>query len=409
MSGLLTDLLTNQYIYIYKMTDSPQHIHIHGRKYDISNFSHPGGKRIIESYVDRDASLVFDMFHKNSTTKVMKYLNALPNEPSEMRLSVVEEDFIQFRNRLDAEGMFVPRPFDIMWRTIVAVGLLGGGIAWCATNYWLGVIVAGLGWSQIGWIEHEGGHGSFTTIPWIDKTLQWVVFDMVLGGSHRFWNYQHNNHHANTQHIEYDLDLDTHPLFCYSYDKFKHNRLVANPVLRVAGYVWPAMNCLVFYAWTLLTHPRYEIRKGNWKYVPMTLLFAFLRAYAVHQLTGLTPLHSVGVSLLVAMVGLSILLTVFVVSHITTETNDGADDLITTTANHTVNIRPNFLVNWFMGYLNLQIEHHLFPTMPQINHPKIRPRVKRFFAEHGLEYKEYGFFEAYRMVFKHIYDVSRKL
>ena len=105
------------------MTPSPQYVHIHGRKYDISNFSHPGGKRIIESYVDRDASLVFDMFHKNSTVKVMKYLKALPNEPSEKRLSVIEEDFIQFRNRLDAEGMFAARPFDIIWRTIIAFSL----------------------------------------------------------------------------------------------------------------------------------------------------------------------------------------------------------------------------------------------------------------------------------------------
>jgi hypothetical protein len=139
------------------MTDSSQYIHIHGRKYDISNFSHPGGKRIIESYVDRDASLVFDMFHKNSTAKVMKYLKPIPNEPSEKRSSVIEEDFIKLRNRLDAEGMFVPRPFDIMWRTVMAFSLLGGGIAYCATNYWVGLFVAGLGWSQFGWIEHEGG------------------------------------------------------------------------------------------------------------------------------------------------------------------------------------------------------------------------------------------------------------
>jgi len=393
------------------MTASPQHIHIHGRKYDISNFidEHPGGRRIIQSYCDRDASLVFDMFHKNSMTKAMKYLNTLPNEPSEKRLNVIEEDFIRFRNRLDAEGMFTSRPFDMMWRVAMAFSLLSGGIAYCATNYWLGLFVAALGWSQFGWIQHEAGHSSVTTIPWIDKTIQWIIFDVVFGGSHRFWNHQHNNHHANTQHIEYDLDLETYPLFCYSCDKFKHDKLVANPVLRAAGYVWPVMNCLVFFLWVLLVYPRYEIRKGNWKYVPMALLFVFLRAYAVQQLTGFTMMGSLCLSLLCGMVGLAILLTVFVVSHITTETNDGTDDLITTSANHTVNIRPNFLVNWFMGYLNLQIEHHLFPTMPQVNHPKIRSQVKRFFAKHGLEYKEFGFFEAYGMVFKHIYDVSRKI
>merc|ERR1711879_1016740 len=28
------------------------------------------------------------------------------------------------------------------------------------------------------------------------------------------------------------------------------------------------------------------------------------------------------------------------------------------------NVGPNIAVNWIMGYLNFQIEHHLFPGMP---------------------------------------------
>ena len=45
---------------------------------------------------------------------------------------------------------------------------------------------------------------------------------------------------------------------------------------------------------------------------------------------------------------------------------------------HTTNIKPGSLgwVNWFMSYLNFQIEHHLFPGMPQFRHPAVSPRVK---------------------------------
>ena len=32
-------------------------------------------------------------------------------------------------------------------------------------------------------------------------------------------------------------------------------------------------------------------------------------------------------------------------------------------------------MNWFMGGLNFQIEHHLFPMMPRHNLPVIKPRV----------------------------------
>ena len=55
-------------------------------------------------------------------------------------------------------------------------------------------------------------------------------------------------------------------------------------------------------------------------------------------------------------------------------------------ANHTTNCSPTPFVNWWMAYLNFQIEHHLFPSMPQYNHPKICHRVRALFEKHGVEY-----------------------
>jgi len=57
---------------------------------------------------------------------------------------------------------------------------------------------------------------------------------------------------------------------------------------------------------------------------------------------------------------------------------------------YTTNIKPGPFnwVNWFMSYLNFQIEHHLFPGMPQFRHPIVSPRVKALFAKHGLKYDE---------------------
>jgi fatty acid desaturase len=43
-------------------------------------------------------------------------------------------------------------------------------------------------------------------------------------------------------------------------------------------------------------------------------------------------------------------------------------------------------VNWWMSYLNYQIEHHLFPSMPQFRHPQVSPRVKELFKKHNVEY-----------------------
>lgn len=59
-----------------------------------------------------------------------------------------------------------------------------------------------------------------------------------------------------------------------------------------------------------------------------------------------------------------------------------------------------------MSYLNYQIEHHLFPSMPQFRHPIIAPRVKAFFEKHGLHYDVRGYFEALGDTFGNLDEVA---
>ncbi|CAG2215962.1 Fatty acid desaturase 2,Putative fatty acid desaturase 2-like protein FADS2P1,Fatty acid desaturase 3,Acyl-CoA (8-3)-desaturase,Acyl-CoA 6-desaturase,Fatty acid desaturase 2-like protein FADS2P1 [Mytilus edulis] len=43
--------------------------------------------------------------------------------------------------------------------------------------------------------------------------------------------------------------------------------------------------------------------------------------------------------------------------------------------------------DWFTGRLNFQIEHHLFPTMPQHNLYKVRPLVQSLCKKHGIPFQ----------------------
>lgn len=54
----------------------------------------------------------------------------------------------------------------------------------------------------------------------------------------------------------------------------------------------------------------------------------------------------------------------------------------------TCNVEQSFFNDWFSGHLNFQIEHHLFPTMPRHNLPKVAPLVRSLCAKHGTEYLE---------------------
>ena len=57
-----------------------------------------------------------------------------------------------------------------------------------------------------------------------------------------------------------------------------------------------------------------------------------------------------------------------------------------TTANFA---RQSKLINWFVGGLNYQVEHHLFPTICHVHYPALSKIVSKTAAEFNLPYQEY--------------------
>jgi linoleoyl-CoA desaturase len=50
------------------------------------------------------------------------------------------------------------------------------------------------------------------------------------------------------------------------------------------------------------------------------------------------------------------------------------------------------LLNWYLGGLNYQIEHHLFPHITHIHYPQLAPIVERTCLEFGVPYVAYKTF-----------------
>ncbi len=51
------------------------------------------------------------------------------------------------------------------------------------------------------------------------------------------------------------------------------------------------------------------------------------------------------------------------------------------------------LIDFSQGFLNYQIEHHLFPNIPQSYYQKMQPLVKEVCAKHNLEYRQESVFK----------------
>jgi fatty acid desaturase len=55
------------------------------------------------------------------------------------------------------------------------------------------------------------------------------------------------------------------------------------------------------------------------------------------------------------------------------------------------------LKDFLHGFLNYQIEHHLFPNMPLSYYQKMQPIVKEICKKHNLEYRQESVFKRARM------------
>jgi fatty acid desaturase len=71
------------------------------------------------------------------------------------------------------------------------------------------------------------------------------------------------------------------------------------------------------------------------------------------------------------------------------------------------NIKGGPVVDYLLGGLNYQIEHHLFPSLPRPSLRRVQPLVRTFCAERGVLYVECSVGESYREAVRHLHAVGR--
>ena len=76
---------------------------------------------------------------------------------------------------------------------------------------------------------------------------------------------------------------------------------------------------------------------------------------------------------------------------------------------HTMNIEPSWWCDWWMGYLNYQIEHHLFPTMPQFRARLVQDRVKALAKRHGIPFYSTSYWDAIRKTHRNLANVAEEV
>jgi fatty acid desaturase len=87
--------------------------------------------------------------------------------------------------------------------------------------------------------------------------------------------------------------------------------------------------------------------------------------------------------------------------------NDDESDFLRRQVITARNVRGGRLVDFALGGLNYQIEHHLFPHMPRPALRHAQPIVRAFCLSRGLPYTETSLVNSYRQAVDHLRTVGR--
>jgi linoleoyl-CoA desaturase len=263
----------------------------------------------------------------------------------------------------------------------------------------LGFVTAAIGFN----VMHDGAHGSFSKNKEVNKLAAFSL--NLLGGSHFMWNMKHNViHHAYTNIDGVDDDIDIKPWMRMSSTQPKY---IMHRYQHI--YFWFLYAMLYIFWIFVLDYQKYF--KGRIGEVPlknMTLKdhLIFWGFKVLHlALFILIPIYTlgfvswlVGFSIFAVLAGLVISI-VFQLAHTVEHThfpmpNEVTGRLDDEWAVHQLKTTANFaphskLISWFVGGLNFQIEHHLFPKVSHIHYPQLRQIIKQTCAEFNVPYIEF--------------------
>lgn len=267
-------------------------------------------------------------------------------------------------------------------------------------------IVIGIGMAGVGMnVMHDGNHGSYSSKSWVNKIMGGSIY--ILAGNVYNWQIQHNVlHHTYTNIIGHDEDLEAGRILRFSrtakWHKFhKFQQYYSIFLYGLLTFNWAITTDFLQMKRYLKRNLSYgEFKKPviRWTTLIITKIIYFSIWLVLPMVMGITWWKVVLGFLVMHYTAGVILSVVFQLAHVVEDTHNPIPDengeIENTWAIHqlftTANFAPkNWLVNYYTGGLNHQIEHHIFPNISHIHYDKIGEIVKQTAKECELPYFEF--------------------
>ena len=286
------------------------------------------------------------------------------------------------------------------------------GFFWLGNSWFQLILAAALGVivTQFGFLGHDAAHRQmFTSSAWNAWTAR-ILAGAFAGLSFAWWRAKHNMHHKGPNLEGYDPDIGPGAI------AFTPG-IVAQRTEGFSGWFVKRQGWLFFPLLTLegLNLHAESIRAARdkqsnqpWRRVELFLVVSRLTAYVAILLTFL-PLGKA-----VSFFAIQMAVFGFCLGASFAPAHKGMPiippemklDFLRRQVMVSRNVRGNPVVDWAMGGLNYQIEHHLFPSMPRCNLKKAQPLVRAHCEREGIDYMEVGLFHSYAIVVDYLNNVG---
>lgn len=300
-------------------------------------------------------------------------------------------NFMMLKTVIFLAGYFIPYLFLLMF----SLPLWTYGLFILSMSFSL----AGIGMS----IMHDANHGAYSSNKTINLLLGYTI--NLIGGNRFNWLIQHNvKHHTYTNIYGADEDLHTGGVIRFSphaqwlwFHKFQH--LYCWILYSLGTFTW--LTTKDFKQITDLYKQKIIDKNVLIKELIVLVLWkAFYYFYMLvipimiidlpvgYIITGFVLMH--------LFAGFVLGLT-FQLAHVVELTNQCTvvqEKIDTSWIAHQTKTTANFarksrFLNWYLGGLNFQVEHHLFPHICHIHYKNLSPIVKSTVLDNGLHYHEH--------------------
>ncbi|WP_223692731.1 fatty acid desaturase family protein [Leifsonia poae] len=289
---------------------------------------------------------------------------------------------------------------------------LASGIAGMALlgDSWFQLLVAGaLGiiFTQFAFLAHEASHRQIATSGPLNDRMGRMLATLVVGISYSWWMTKHTRHHANPNTIGKDPDIEIDTISFVEEDAAKQRGLLAL-ITRKQGYLFfpllafEGINLHYRSFGTLLKRGKVEGRAKEITFLlvrfalylgvvfwlmPFGVAVAFLgvqlAVFGIYMGASFAPNHK-GMPLIAPGVKVD-----FLGRQVLTSRNI-----------------EGFGTTAFMGGLNYQVEHHLFPSMPRPHLRKAAAIVREHCAAENIPYTQTTLINSYAIVIEYLNRVG---